>query len=44
VMFEDIESVWLGKETADEMLKKAETTYQGEMAQGLTQPLPKPNL
>ena len=43
VMFEDIESVWLGKETTDDMLKKAETTYQQEMAQGLTQPLPKPN-
>jgi len=43
VMFEDIESVWLGKETSDDMLKKAATTYQQEMAQGLTQPLPKPN-
>jgi hypothetical protein len=41
-MFEDIESVWLGKETSDDMLKKAGTIYQGEMAQGLTQTLPKP--
>lgn len=44
VMFEDIESVWLGKMSAADMLKKAETTFAEEKAQGLTQNLPKPSL
>jgi raffinose/stachyose/melibiose transport system substrate-binding protein len=42
LMFKDIESVWLGKETADQMLKKAASTYAEEKAKGLTQPYPKP--
>ena len=44
VMFEDIESVWLDKMTAADMLKKADTTYADEKAQGLVQELPKPSL
>lgn len=44
VMFEDIESVWLDRMTAEDMLKKAATTYADEMAQGLVQELPKPAL
>ena len=42
VMFEDIESVWLDKMTAADMLKKASTAYADEMSKGLTQELPKP--
>jgi len=42
IMFKDIEAVWLGKETADDMLKKAGTTYADEKAKGLTQAYPKP--
>jgi len=42
VMFKDIESVWLGKETSEDMLKKAGATYAEEKAKGLTQDYPKP--
>ncbi|MEF2071973.1 ABC transporter substrate-binding protein [Consotaella aegiceratis] len=42
VMFEDIESVWLGRMTAEDMLAKAAKTYKDEMDKGLTQDLPKP--
>jgi raffinose/stachyose/melibiose transport system substrate-binding protein len=42
LMYKDIEAVWLGKETADQMLQKASTTYAEEEAKGLTQPYPKP--
>jgi len=41
-MFKDIESVWLGKETSEDMLKKAGATYAEEKAKGLTQDYPKP--
>ena len=44
VMFEDIESVWLDRMTATEMLEKASATYAEEMANGLTQDLPQPNM
>jgi raffinose/stachyose/melibiose transport system substrate-binding protein len=42
IMFKDIEAVWLGKETADDMLAKAGKTYAEEKAKGLVQDLPKP--
>lgn len=42
IMFKDIEAVWLGKMTADDMLAKAGTTYTDEKAKGLVQDLPKP--
>ncbi|MET3901068.1 raffinose/stachyose/melibiose transport system substrate-binding protein [Devosia sp. UYZn731] len=44
VMFEDIESVWLDKMTATDMLAKAATAYADEKAKGLTQVLPKPTM
>jgi len=37
-----IESVWLGKETSDDMLKKAGTTFAEEKGKGLVQEFPKP--
>jgi raffinose/stachyose/melibiose transport system substrate-binding protein len=42
IMFEDIESVWLDRMTAEEMLTKASAAYAEEMAKGLTQDLPRP--
>ncbi|HWJ73606.1 MAG TPA: ABC transporter substrate-binding protein [Kaistia sp.] len=42
LMYKDIEAVWLGKETSEEMLKKASALYAEEKAKGLTQPYPKP--
>ncbi|QJR19231.1 ABC transporter substrate-binding protein [Pelagibacterium halotolerans] len=44
VMFEDIESVWLDRMTAQDMLAKAASAYADEMAQGLTQDLPQPSM
>ena len=44
IMFKDIESVWLGKETSDDMLKKAGTTFADEKAKGLVQDFPKPTM
>jgi raffinose/stachyose/melibiose transport system substrate-binding protein len=44
IMFKDIEAVWLGKATADEMLAKAGATYADEKAKGLVQDLPKPSM
>lgn len=44
VMFEDIESVWLDRMTAEDMLAKAAAAYTEEKAAGLVQDLPQPNL
>jgi raffinose/stachyose/melibiose transport system substrate-binding protein len=40
--FTDIDSVWLGKESAADFLKKVQTTFAAEKAKGLVPPLPKP--
>jgi raffinose/stachyose/melibiose transport system substrate-binding protein len=41
--FTDIDSVWLGKESATQFLDNVEKTFNGEKAKGLVPPVPKPN-
>lgn len=41
-IFEDIEAVWLGEMSADDMLSKVSEIYADELEQGLVQDLPKP--
>jgi raffinose/stachyose/melibiose transport system substrate-binding protein len=40
--FTDIDSVWLGKQSAADFLKKVQSTFAAEKAKGLVPPLPKP--
>lgn len=42
VIFEDIESVWLGQMTSGEMLDKVAETYAEELEAGLVSELPRP--
>jgi raffinose/stachyose/melibiose transport system substrate-binding protein len=41
--FTNIDSVWLGQESAEEFLKKIDSTFQGELKKGLVPPIPEPS-
>ncbi|MGO4689183.1 ABC transporter substrate-binding protein [Glaciibacter sp. 2TAF33] len=40
--FTDIDSVWLGKESATQFLENVDKTFKAELAKGLVPPLPEP--
>ncbi len=40
--FTDVDSVWLGKESAKQFLEKVQSTFDEEKAKGLVPPLPEP--
>jgi raffinose/stachyose/melibiose transport system substrate-binding protein len=41
--FTNIDSVWLGQESAEDFLQKVNTTFQGELKKGLVPPVPEPS-